>query len=120
MKVAVVGQQDFGKAVLEAFLARGDQVAAVFCAPEKEGARPDALRVAAQAKGLKLHQFKSLKAPEAAQAMTQTGADIGIMAFVLQFARSGARSSTTRRCCPNTVARPPSTGRFRAARKRPA
>jgi methionyl-tRNA formyltransferase len=86
MKIAIVGQQDFGKAVLEAFLARGDQVAAVFCAPEKEGARPDALRAAAQEKGLKLHQFKSLKAPEAAQAMKDSGADIGIMAFVLQFA----------------------------------
>ena len=86
MKVAIVGQQDFGKAVLEAFLARGDQVAAVFCAPEKEGTRPDALRAAAQDKGLKLHQFKSLKAPEAAQAMKDAGAEIGIMAFVLQFA----------------------------------
>jgi methionyl-tRNA formyltransferase len=86
MRIAIVGQQDFGKAVLEAFLARGDQVAAVFCAPEKEGARPDALRAAAQEKGLKLHQFKSLKAPEAAQAMKDAGAEIGIMAFVLQFA----------------------------------
>ena len=86
MKVAIVGQQDFGKAVLEAFLARGDQVAAVFCAPEKEGARPDALRAAAQEKGLKVHQFKSLKAPEAAAAMKEAGADIGVMAFVLQFA----------------------------------
>ena len=27
MKIAIVGQQDFGKAVLEAFLARGDTVA---------------------------------------------------------------------------------------------
>jgi methionyl-tRNA formyltransferase len=86
MKVAIVGQQDFGKAVLEAFLARGDQVAAVFCAPEKEGARPDALRAAAQEKGLTVHQFKSLRAPEAVQAMNEAGADIGIMAFVLQFA----------------------------------
>jgi methionyl-tRNA formyltransferase len=86
MKIAIVGQQDFGKAVLEAFVARGDQVAAVFCAPEKEGARPDTLRVAAQEKGLKVHQFKSLKAPEAAQAMKEAGAEIGIMAFVLQFA----------------------------------
>jgi methionyl-tRNA formyltransferase len=86
MRIAIVGQQDFGKAVLEAFLARGDQVAAVFCAPEKEGARPDVLRVAAQEKGLKLHQFKSLRAPEAVQAMRETGADLGIMAFVLQFA----------------------------------
>ena len=40
MKIAIVGQQDFGKAVLEAFLARGDTVAGVFCAPEKEGGSP--------------------------------------------------------------------------------
>ena len=86
MRVALIGQQDFGKAVLEAFLARGDQVGAVFCAPEKEGARPDALRVAAQERGLELHQFKSLKAPEAVQAMKKANADIGVMAFVLQFA----------------------------------
>src|SRR5690349_17749238 len=86
MKIAIIGQQDFGKAVLEAFLARGDTVAAVFCAPEKEGARPDALRAAAQERGVKVHQFKSLRAPEAIQAMKDACADIGIMAFVLQFA----------------------------------
>ena len=86
MKIAIIGQQDFGKAVLEAFLARGDSVTAVFCAPEKEGARPDVLRVAAQENGLKLHQFKSLRAPDAVRAMKDAGADIGIMAFVLQFA----------------------------------
>ena len=85
MKAAIIGQQDFGKAVLEKLLARGDQICAVFCAPEKEGARPDALRVAAQEKGLTLHQFKSLKAPEAIEAMQAAGADIGIMAYVLQF-----------------------------------
>ncbi|HEX7052625.1 MAG TPA: methionyl-tRNA formyltransferase [Burkholderiales bacterium] len=86
MRIVLIGQQDFGKAVLEAFLARGDQVGAVFCAPEKPGGRPDALRVAAQEKGLTLHQFKSLRAPEAVQAMKAANADIGIMAFVLQFA----------------------------------
>ncbi len=86
MRIAIIGQQDFGKAVLEAFLQRGDQVGAVFCAPEKEGARPDALRAAAQEKGLPVHQFKSLRDPEAARAMREANADIGIMAFVLQFA----------------------------------
>ena len=84
MKIAIIGQQDFGKAVLEAFLARGDEVGAVFCAPEKEGARPDALRAAAEERKLKVYQFKSLRAPEAAQALTAAKADIGIMAFVLQ------------------------------------
>jgi len=86
MKIAIIGQQDFGKAVMEAFRARGDEVAAVFCAPEKAGARPDALRAAAEEKQLKVYQFKSLRAPEAAQALAEAKADIGIMAFVLQFA----------------------------------
>src|SRR5512132_1371502 len=86
MKIAIIGQQDFGKAVLEAFLKRGDQVAAVFCAPEKEGSRPDALRAAAEAQGLPVHRFPSLKSPEATAAMKGLEADIGIMAFVLQFA----------------------------------
>ena len=86
MKVAIVGQQDFGKAVLEAFLARGDQVAGVFCAPEKPGARPDALKTAAQEKGVKLFQFASLKSEDAKKALQSLEVDIGIMAFVLQFA----------------------------------
>ncbi len=86
MKIAIVGQQDFGKSVLEAFLARGDEVAGVFCAPEKEGAKPDPLRVAAQEKGLQLFQFPSLKNPAALEAMRGLNAEIGIMAYVLQFA----------------------------------
>ena len=86
MRIAIVGQQDFGKAVLEAFLARGDQVAGVFCAPEKAGARADALRTAAEEKGVKVFQFPSLKSEEAKIAMKGLNAEIGIMAFVLQFA----------------------------------
>lgn len=86
MKVAIIGQQDFGKAVLEAFLARGDQVAGVFCAPEKEGGKPDPMKTAALERGLQVFQFPSLKAPEATAAMKGLDADIGIMAFVLQFA----------------------------------
>lgn len=86
MRIAIIGQQDFGKAVLEAFVARGDQVAAVFCAPEKEGAKADPLRAAAQEKGLPTHQLASLKSPDAVRIMREANADIGIMAYVLQFA----------------------------------
>ena len=86
MRIAIVGQQDFGKAVLEAFLARGDEVAGVFCAPEKEGAKADPLKAAAMDKGLKIFQFQSLRNKEALDAMRALNADIGIMAFVLQFA----------------------------------
>jgi methionyl-tRNA formyltransferase len=86
MKVVIIGQQDFGAAVLEAFLARGDEVVGVFCAPEKEGARPDPLRTAAQEKGLKVFQLPSLKGEEATRIMTELAPEIGIMAYVLQFA----------------------------------
>ncbi|MFI4922143.1 MAG: methionyl-tRNA formyltransferase [Burkholderiales bacterium] len=86
MKIAIIGQQDFGKAVLEAFIARGGEVAGVFCAPEKEGAKADPLKVAAQEKSLRVFQFPSLKSREAHEAMRGLNADLGIMAYVLQFA----------------------------------
>jgi methionyl-tRNA formyltransferase len=86
MRIAFIGQQDFGKATLEAFLARGDDITAVFCAPEKEGARPDPLRVEAQEKGLNVLQLPNLTGPEAIAAMKAANADIGVMAYVLQFA----------------------------------
>jgi methionyl-tRNA formyltransferase len=86
MRIALIGQQDFGKAVLEAFLARGDEVVGVFSAPEKEGASPCVLRLAATERGILVHQFASLKTSEAEAAMAALKADIGIMAYVLQFA----------------------------------
>src|SRR5215510_9699033 len=86
MRIAIIGQQDFGKAVLEAFLARKDDIAGVFCAPEKPGAKADPLRAAAEEKGLKVFQFKSLRDAEARDALKALNVDIGIMAFVLQFA----------------------------------
>jgi len=83
MRIALIGQLDFGKAVLEAFLARGDEVAAVFCAPET--GRPDPLRLAAEARGVPVHQFARLTDPAAAAALTESGAQIGVMAYVTQF-----------------------------------
>lgn len=83
MRVAIIGQQDFGKATLEAFARRGDTVAAVFCAPEK--GRPDPLRLAGEAAGIPTHQFPRLTDPEAQEALKAANADIGIMAYVTQF-----------------------------------
>ena len=71
---------------MEAFLSRGDTVAGVFVAPEKEGAKPDPLKVAAQEKGLPLFQFPSYRKAEAQDALRQLNVDIGIMAYVLLFA----------------------------------
>jgi methionyl-tRNA formyltransferase len=86
MRIAIVGQQDFGKAALEAFLARGDTVAGVFCAPDKAGAKADPLRTAAQERGLQVFQLPSLKGDAAREAISALKPDIGIMAYVLQFA----------------------------------
>jgi methionyl-tRNA formyltransferase len=72
--------------VLEAFLARGDEIAGVFCIPDKPGTRPDALRADALALGLQVFTFASLRSPQATQAMRSLDADLGIMAYVLQFA----------------------------------
>jgi methionyl-tRNA formyltransferase len=80
-----MGQQDFGRAVMEAFIARGDEVVGVFCKPEKAGERPDALRASAQSLGLQVFQFDSLKGLQAEAAMRSLNADIGVMAYVLQF-----------------------------------
>src|ERR1700756_2029385 len=85
MRIAIIGQQDFGKAVLEAFLKRGDTVAGVFCAPEKPGAKPDALRVAAELAGIPLFQLPSLKTEDARKALASLDVALGVMAFVLQF-----------------------------------
>src|SRR5216684_844571 len=80
MRIVIVGQQAFGKAVLDAFVARGDTVAGVFAAPEKPGARPDPIVVAAEEKKLPVYRFAKYSALKALDA------DIGIMAYVLLFA----------------------------------
>ena len=85
MRIAIIGQQDFGKAALEAFLKRGDTVAGVFCAPEKPGAKPDPLRVAAELAGISLYQLPSLKTEEARKVLASLDVDLGVMAYVLQF-----------------------------------
>jgi methionyl-tRNA formyltransferase len=86
MRVALIGSADFGKAALEAFLDRGDEVVAVFCPPDNpKSTKPEVLKEAAIARGLAPLQFSSLKGPEAAQAMIDSKADICVMAYVLQF-----------------------------------
>jgi methionyl-tRNA formyltransferase len=86
MRIVIVGQQAFGKAVLEAFLARGDEIAGVFAAPEKPGARPDPLVSAAEERKLAVYRFPKYSAPEALEALKALNADIGVMAYVLLFA----------------------------------
>ncbi|MDR1310720.1 MAG: methionyl-tRNA formyltransferase [Burkholderiaceae bacterium] len=86
MRIAIIGQHRFGQAVLEAFFARGDEVAGVFVAPEKKGAPPDALRLSAQEHKIPVFQFDSLAGKEAENTLRGLRVDLGVMAYVLQFA----------------------------------
>jgi methionyl-tRNA formyltransferase len=85
MRIVVHGQQAFGKAVLERLLERGENVVAVFCAPDKEGRPEDPLKALAKEKGLTIHQPTSWKTPEAEELMRSYEPDVCIMAYVLLF-----------------------------------
>ena len=85
MRIVVHGQQAFGKAVLEALLKRGDEVIAVYVAPEKEGAKADPLKEAALAAGLPVHQPTSYKDPKVWEEFEAMKPDLQVMAFVTLF-----------------------------------
>ena len=82
MKLIVHGQQAFGKSVLEALLARGEIISAVYCAPDIDGGRPDPLKVFAQDQGLPVYQPKSYKDFTVWDQIRSLEADLCVMAYV--------------------------------------
>jgi methionyl-tRNA formyltransferase len=85
MRIAIVGQKDFGKAVLDAFVKRGDTVAGVFCAPEKPGEAPDPLRLSAEQLGIAVFALPSLRVEEARRTLQSLDVELAVLAYVLQF-----------------------------------
>jgi methionyl-tRNA formyltransferase len=85
MRIVVHGQQAFGKAVLEALLKRGEDVVAVYVAPEKPGAKADPLKEAALAAKLPVHQPETYKKPEVWEEFRALKPDLQVMAFVTLF-----------------------------------
>ena len=85
MRIVVHGQQAFGKAVLEALLKRGEDVVAVYVAPEKEGAKIDPLKEAALAAKLPVYQPASYRKPEVWAEFKALKPDLQVMAFVTLF-----------------------------------
>ena len=82
MRIIVNGQQAFGKAVLEALLDKGEEVVAVFSAPDKPGRKPDPLKEFALARNLPVHQPPSFKTPEVREQIQALNPDLAVMAFV--------------------------------------
>jgi methionyl-tRNA formyltransferase len=87
MRIVVHGQQAFGKSVLEALLERGEDVIAVYCAPDpKQGGRLDPLKEAALARHLPVYQPRSFRnRPEVWEEFAQLKADLCVMAYVTLF-----------------------------------
>jgi len=85
MRIVVHGQQAFGKAVLEALVERGENVVAVYVAPEKPGQKADPMKEAAQALKLPVHQPASYRKPEVWEQFGALKPDLQVMAFVTLF-----------------------------------
>jgi methionyl-tRNA formyltransferase len=85
MRIVVHGQQAFGKAVLEALLKRGEDVVAVYVAPEKPGQKADPLKEAAIAAKLPVYQPASYRKPEVWEEFRALKPDLQVMAFVTLF-----------------------------------
>ena len=83
MRIVVNGQQAFGQAVLKALLERGENVVAIYCAPDKEGRRPDPMKEEALAHGIAIHQPASFKPPEVLEQFKALDADLCVMAYVI-------------------------------------
>ncbi|HLJ22372.1 MAG TPA: methionyl-tRNA formyltransferase [Stellaceae bacterium] len=85
MRLALIGQQAFGRAALDKFRERGDEIAGVFVAPEKPGSKPDPLRARADELGIPVFQFQRYSAEEPLATLRGLAVDIGVMAYVTQF-----------------------------------
>ena len=85
MRLALIGQQAFGRAALDAFREHGDTIAGVFVAPEKPGTKPDPLRARAEELGIAVFQFQRYSSEDALGTLRGLAVDLGVMAYVTQF-----------------------------------
>jgi len=81
MRIALVGQAAFGADVLQGLLKQGQEVAGVFCPPDR-GGKADPLKEAAVTAGIPVFQPARMKDQEAYEQMVSLGADLGVLAFV--------------------------------------
>ncbi len=95
MRLIVMGQQAFGKAVLEALLERGEEVVGVYCAPDKEGRPLDPIKEFALEKGLPVYQPASYKDEATLDEMRALKPDLCLMAYVVIFVPEAARDIPT-------------------------
>ena len=133
MRILFMGTPDIAAQSLSAILAQGRHtVCAVFTREDKPVGRKQVLtappvKTLALEQGIPVYQPRTLRTPEAAQTVRALAPDIIVV--VAYGASCRGRSFRSRRtgpstcmcrCCPNTAARPRSSGPCSTATKRPA
>lgn len=94
MRLIVMGQQAFGKDALQKVLDAGvDEVVAVYCEPDREGAAMDPVKELALEKGIPVHQPAHFKDQETLDTLASYQSDLMIMAFVNVFVPEAARDT---------------------------
>ena len=94
MRIALFGQAAFGKDVLDALRAAGEQVVGV--SSPRPGARPDALDVAAASAGIPIIATPDLRKVEAFEAYRAWGAELLVFAFVTDIVRANVLDAAPR------------------------
>ncbi|MEO6025512.1 MAG: methionyl-tRNA formyltransferase [Candidatus Binatia bacterium] len=81
LRIVLIGQAAFAEKVLQGLIARGDDVAAVYCPPDA-GAKPDPVKASALAAGIPCHQPPSYK-PDAVRAeIAALAPELIVLAYV--------------------------------------
>ena len=92
MRLIIMGQQAFGKECLEAVINKGkDEVAAVYCTPDKENKPLDPIKEYALEQGLPVIQPRNFKDKEVLDEMRSFNTDLCVMAYVTLFVPEAAR-----------------------------
>ena len=82
MKIALIGQSAFGKAVLEALAERGEhEIVGVFAAPDTRRTR-EPLATAAEDHGIPVWQFNRMRDLKCIEVFRSLNADLCVMAYV--------------------------------------
>ncbi|XP_070557579.1 mitochondrial 10-formyltetrahydrofolate dehydrogenase-like isoform X2 [Ptychodera flava] len=89
MKIAVIGQSQFGQEVYSLLRKNGHEVVGVFTVPDVSG-KPDPLAVAADNDGVKVYKYprwrlKGKEIPEVVEEYKQCGAELNVLPFCSQF-----------------------------------
>ena len=92
MRLIIMGQQAFGKTCLEEVISSGkDEIAAVYCAPDKDKIPLDPIKEYALEQGLPVVQPLNFKDKEVLDEMRSFNADLCVMAYVTLFVPEAAR-----------------------------